>query len=333
MFTDSFIFVTYCTYFSLPIMTEGMQINLTLHTRPITHAQYNYDGDLVFASSLDSIVSVWNTDGEIKGTFDGHQGAVTCMEQTEESLLTGSSDRSIILWDIYTGKQKLMMPFKSTVKSVNISDNNIMVFCDDSYNNKPKLIHYDIRTNMLVQNIDLSYIVTTSVVSGDFCIFGDFEGNLRKLDMRKTDIVKTNRIHSTKINEIKKSPCSKYFISSSNDTTSKIFTSELEEIKVFQSSEPVNSASVFPENNILVTVGGISARDVTLTKGKTKFDVNFYDIIKEERVGFYSTHFGTINTIDVSRTGKSFVSGGEDGIIIMINMGDDFYSASFTQIS
>lgn len=147
--------------------------------------------------------------------------------------------------------------------------------------------------------------------------------------MKINEVLMTNKIHNSKINEIKESPCSNYYVSS-NDATSKIFDKNLNEIKVFQSSEPVNSSSVFPENNIVVNVGGISARDVTLTRGKRKFYVNF-DIVKEERMGFYSTHFGTINTADVSRNSTYFASGGEDGIIIMIKMGNDFYKATFTE--
>lgn len=313
-------------------MTSGSQINFTLHTRPITHVQYNYDGDLIFACSLDSIISLWDTEGNLKGTYNGHQGAVTCMDQTEENLLTGSGDRSVILWDITTGKQKLSMSFKSTVKSVNINDNDLLICCDDSYNNKPALNYYDVRSNSLIFSLNLDFIITSSVLNKQFCIFADTEGNLKKFDFRKNETVHNSKIHNSKINEIKPSPCSKYYVSSSNDATTKIFDSDLNEIKMFQSTEPVNSSSIFPENNILVNVGGIPARDVTLTRGKRKFDVNFYDIVKEERVGFYSTHFGTINTVDVARDGRSFASGGEDGIVIMVNLGDEFYSAPFTQI-
>lgn len=311
-------------------MVESAQINLTLHTRPITRVQYNYDGDLVFASSLDSIISLWDTEGNIKGTYNGHQGAVTCMEQMGESLLTGSSDRSVILWDTLTGKQRYSMPFKSTVKSVNLSDGNMLISCDDSYNNKPTFNFFDLRSNALVFNLNFDFIITSSILKESLCIFGDAEGNVNKFDLKSNKVLLKTKLHNSKVNEITQSPCSKYFISSSTDATSKIFDSNLKEIKSFQSTEPVNSSAIFPENNILVNVGGISARDVTLTRGKRKFDVNFYDIVGEERVGFYSPHFGTINTVDVSRDGKSFISGGEDGIIVMIKLGDDFTSAPFT---
>ncbi|KRH93174.1 Translation initiation factor 3, subunit i (eIF-3i)/TGF-beta receptor-interacting protein (TRIP-1) [Pseudoloma neurophilia] len=312
--------------------TSGSQINLTLHNRPISDVQFNYDNDLLFVASLDSIVSVWEKTGKLKGTFEGHSGAINCMDQVDDLLLTGGSDRTAILWDVLTGKQKIKFEFGSTVKAVNIAGNLLFICCDDSFNNKPCFSVYDLITGGAVYETKLDYIVSASVTCEKYYIFGDTEGYVRKFDMKTHTEIQKSKLHHSKINEIKKSPCGKYFISSSNDATSKIFDNNLKEIKSFQATEPINSSAVFPENNILVNVGGISARDVTLTKGKRKFDVNFFDVIKEEKVGFYSTHFGTINTIDVSRDGKSFVSGGEDGIVVIVEMGDDFQTSYFTSV-
>lgn len=313
-------------------MTTGSQINLTLHSRPISDIRFNYDNDLLFACSLDSVVSIWDKTGKLKGTCEGHKGAINCMDQVEDQLLTGGSDRSAILWDISTGKRKIQFDFKSTVKAVNISDRLVFICSDDSFNNKPSLNIYDVTSGEHVHEALSDYIVSSSIICDRFYIFGDTEGYIRKFDLKTHTEIQKQKLHHAKVNEIKKSPCGKYYISSSNDATSKIFNSDLKEIKSFQATEPINSSAVFPENNILVNVGGISARDVTLTKGKRKFDVNFFDIVKEERVGFYSTHFGTINAVDVARDGKSFASGGEDGIIVIVEMGEDFKPSFFTAV-
>lgn len=312
--------------------STGSQINLTLHNRPISDVRFNYDNDLLFVSSLDSIVSVWNRTGQLKGTFEGHNGAINCMDQIDGHLFTGGSDRSAIFWDIFTGKQKMKFEFKSTVKAVNIADKLLFICCDDSFNNKPLMNVYDITTGQLIYEATLDYIVSSCIICDKFYLFGDTDGYIRKFDLKSHTEIEKCKLHHSKINEIKKSPCGKYYISSSNDATSKIFDTELKEIKTFQATEPINSSAIFPENNILVNVGGISARDVTLTKGKRKFDVNFFDIVKEEKVGFYSTHFGTINAVDVARDGKSFVSGGEDGIVVLVEMGDDFKPSYFTSV-
>lgn len=129
---------------------NGSQINLTLHTRPITHVKYNYDSDLFFASSHDSIISLWNTEGNLKGTYNGNETAVTCMDENSNNLLSGSSDRNVILWDIMSGKQRLSIEFNSTIKSVNLNENNLLICCDDSYNNKPTLNYYDLRQSGFV---------------------------------------------------------------------------------------------------------------------------------------------------------------------------------------
>jgi translation initiation factor 3 subunit I len=76
------------------------------HDRPITQIKYNREGDLLFSSSKDSTPNVWySINGERLGTYDGHQGAVWCLDVDWmcQYLLTGSADCSLKLWDVETG--------------------------------------------------------------------------------------------------------------------------------------------------------------------------------------------------------------------------------------
>lgn len=73
-----------------PLMLQG-------HERAITQIKYNREGDLLFSSSKDSIPNVWfSLNGERLGTFNGHQGAVWCLDVdwTSTKLITGSGDMS-----------------------------------------------------------------------------------------------------------------------------------------------------------------------------------------------------------------------------------------------
>jgi translation initiation factor 3 subunit I len=119
------------------------------------------------------------------------------------------------------------------------------------------------------------------------------------------------------------------FATSSQDNTSKlIITTTLETIKTYVSAVPLNSVSICPTKNHIITGGGISARDVTTTfySGAT-FDIDFHHLIFEEKIGKVKGHFGPINALRYSPDGKGFTSGGEDGIVkIFTNFSESEYS-------
>ena len=51
------------------------------HERSITQIKYNREGDLLFSTAKDTTPGVWySVNGERLGTFDGHSGAVWCID-------------------------------------------------------------------------------------------------------------------------------------------------------------------------------------------------------------------------------------------------------------
>lgn len=68
------------------------------HERSVTQIKYNREGDLLFSASKDPKPNVWfSLNGERLGTFNGHQGAIWCIDPdwTTTKLITGSGDMSI----------------------------------------------------------------------------------------------------------------------------------------------------------------------------------------------------------------------------------------------
>lgn len=57
-----------------PLLLQG-------HERAITQIKYNREGDLLFSASKDKLPNVWfSINGERLGTYNGHQGAVWCID-------------------------------------------------------------------------------------------------------------------------------------------------------------------------------------------------------------------------------------------------------------
>ena len=102
-------------------------------------------------------------------------------------------------------------------------------------------------------------------------------------------------------------------------------------MKTFVCEEPVNCSVIFNSNDKVICAGGINARDVTLNKGKNKFDTKFFDVITTEQIGYYTSHYGTINCVDVHHKNTMYCSGGEEGLVSIIAFGNDFFSSGFTK--
>jgi translation initiation factor 3 subunit I len=59
------------------------------HDRSITQIRYNLEGDLLFSVAKDSKPTVWySSNGERLGTFNGHNGAIWCIDISRIHLLT-----------------------------------------------------------------------------------------------------------------------------------------------------------------------------------------------------------------------------------------------------
>jgi translation initiation factor 3 subunit I len=76
------------------------------HSRPLTQIKFNREGDLLFTAARDKSPNVWfSHNGERLGTFDGHNGAVTCLDvdQHTQFLLTGAADNTCKIWNCSNG--------------------------------------------------------------------------------------------------------------------------------------------------------------------------------------------------------------------------------------
>lgn len=306
----------------------SIQTNFILHDRSITNVQFNRDGDLLFVTSKDKSISVTRLPNTILGTYDAHEGAIICMDLSEDStrLVTGGTDKLLILWDVETGVVLEKHECNSMVRSIHLC-NTIYFTTDDAFNQKPLFANINDMQNAKT----LSYTPTDSVMRYDQSqvVISDSEGCLHLNDLRTTDS-RSVKVHSSKINKLRNSFCKSFFVTASTDYQSKIVDYDLDVVKTFVTENPVNSAAIFRTNDKLICAGGLTARDVTTTRSSTQFDVNFFDIATTNLVGSYSTHFGTINCVDINPAQNLYCSGGEDGIACLIEMEDDFMTAPFT---
>ena len=166
-------------------------------------------------------------------------------------------------------------------------------------------------------------------------LVGHEDGSISTFDPVTGDQLKSIHPHELAITDIQFSPKpdKAFFISSSKDSSAKIFETEtLQALKTYKTDRPVNSASIGPLKRQIILGGGQEAMAVTTTSARQgKFEVQFYHMVFEDEIGRVKGHFGPVNSLAWMQGGEGFVSGGEDGYIRVHFFDDDYWTFSYDE--
>jgi len=316
-------------------------ISLHGHERSITQIVYNREGDLLFSSAKDQNPNVWySINGERLGTYDGHGGAVWCIDVDWETknFLSGAADNTIRLWDVCTGKMTDRIDTRSAVRTCQFSySGNMVAYSTDRAMGQQCVINIvDVRT---FSNQDKTIMslpipakgpkVTSLIWNGldDLIVTGHDNGDIVQWDVKTHQKVKISSEHQKSISDLQLSSDRTMFISASKDTTAKLWDmDQLENKKTYKTERPVNSAAISPNKDHVVLGGGQEAASVTTTTTREKFDSRFFHLIFEEEFGTVKGHFGPINSLRFHPDGKSYASGGEDGYVRINHFDNDYHA-------
>lgn len=126
-----------------PILLQG-------HERAITQIKYNREGDLLFSSAKDKKPNVWfSINGERLGTYNGHNGAVWCIDIDWQTInfMSASADATCKVWDAQTSVVKHNFEFKNPIRTCGFSysGNLVMYTTDSTLGEKCNIIVRDLR--------------------------------------------------------------------------------------------------------------------------------------------------------------------------------------------
>lgn len=310
-----------------PIVLKG-------HERPLTQVKYNKEGDLLFSTARDKIVSVWyGHNGERLGTLNGHEGAVMTVDvdPTSTVAVTGSADLTIRLWDVQTGKGLFVWETAASVKRVEFSVDAkyFLAVTEEHMGKRGSIFIYKVDVNggenqqvepvRVIENPvgESKMTFAAWIYDGKHIVAGHADGSVSKYDSETGEKVLTGKGHEQTVTDLQTSPDKTYFITSSKDKTAKLFiVDSLENIKTYVADAPMNTASITPVKDYVIVGGGQEAKDVTTTGSREgKFHSRFYHKLFEDEIGSVKGHFGPVNTLAVHPRGTSFASGAEDGYI------------------
>lgn len=277
------------------------------------------------------------------GTFDGHCGAVWCLDPKWDTthLVTGAADNSVRLWDIQTGKELSVIDTKSAVRTAAFSySGNMVCYTTDKQMGYPCEINVvDARNFNAEEPIFKVAIptggpkVTSMIWSGldDLLLTGHDNGDLVQWDVKTQKKLKLTSDHAKSITDMQASKDGSMFITSSKDNTSMLFDADnIECLKKYVTERPVNSASLSPLYDHVVLGGGQDAMDVTTTSTRVgKFEARFFHMVFEEEFGRVKGHFGPINSVQFHPDGKGYASGGEDGYVRVHQFDEAYFDFKF----
>ncbi|CAH1119630.1 unnamed protein product [Phaedon cochleariae] len=322
-----------------PIMLQG-------HERAITQIKYNREGDLLFSSSKDNKPNVWfSLNGERLGTFNGHQGAVWCIDVdwTTTRFMSGAGDNTFKIWDCATGKEIGNISTASSVRTCMFSYSaNMAVYTTDRAMKQPcemfiidtRLVDDSISNQAPILRIPIKDARISSILwdnVDESIISGHENGEITQWDLKTGRQINSVKEHSLLINDMQWNKDGTMFITASKDHTAKLFDAkDLLLLKTYKTERPVNSAAISPIFEHVVVGGGQDAMDVTTTSARVgKFDSRFFHMVFEEEFGRVKGHFGPINSVAFHPDGKSYSSGGEDGFIRVHTFDSSYFEYNF----
>lgn len=233
------------------------------------------------------------------------------------------------MWDCESGKCLATIKCNSSVRTANFSYSGTQAaYSTDTANKQTcNLVIIDVRcVDASTSDGDaiLRIPFTTSKVTSALwanldqnIITGHENGTVSLYDLRMVKELNSVRDHTANINDMQMSKDGTMFVTSSKDTSAKLFDSEsLVCLKTYKTERPVNSAAISPIYEHVILGGGQDAMEVTTTSTRSgKFDSRFFHLIYEEEFARVKGHFGPINSLAIHPDGRSYATGGEDGYV------------------
>lgn len=334
---------------------------LQYHSRPITCVRYNRDGDLFLSSSNDGKVCLIRSDtGERVGVYEGHDGAVKSCDINLESTLVVScgADSKVCFYEAETGMILHKHNHGGILQCVefnqNPAHNDKIVTCANKFRDTPnciqilqfgfqegideqsgnptligwceKLLQFDEQLPMKATKVKWGPFDETIISiheEGTFCVWNIAD---------QAQILLIDG-HEAPITGIQFNVDRTLMVTSSRDRSVKLWETEKYScVKQYQSNRPFNDAAISPlykdELNPkfhILAGGGVEARDAALvTEGG--FETVLFNMVMEEEIGQIKGHFGPMNSLSISPDGKSYVTGGEEGLIRLIHWDPDYFS-------
>lgn len=178
-------------------------VSLECHaTHVITCLHIDSEADRIITASDDSTVCVWDalSGGAQQATLRGHDGGVWALAIAHNLLVIGSTDRSLSVWDMRTGRRRVeLLGHTSTVRCVEIQDELVV---SGSRDTTLRVWNWASGTcTQVLRGHTGSVRCMASVGSGRFAS-GSYDNTIRIWDIRRGRCIRVLTGHENKVYSI-----------------------------------------------------------------------------------------------------------------------------------
>lgn len=312
-------------------------------TKACNKAIINNDGDLLFVASGNDIFGYNLLTEKCFRVYSGHTGVVEDLDIDSNSvnLLSVGADETVYIHNVESGEIVMSFQVKDHLfRCCAISPLNqiIAVVTSTALKKVPTLYIYHISQNDKAHAKEKAHypfektINCITFLSDNQILCGDVEGKLWVIDSslenkdKKIEIIKTIDAHRGSINTIRKSWDGKMIATASSDQTARTWRRDnLDKIATFPHSFIVSSVAFSPISNHLVLGSSADKKNVARTNfGSTDFTLNFYKLIFQEEFASLKCFKSPINDVIFSPDGYTLVATAEEGMFMVIRLGEDY---------
>ncbi|KPA15061.1 repeat-containing protein [Candidatus Magnetomorum sp. HK-1] len=277
----------------------------TLHgySNPIMTIAISPNSDFLINGNENGDVSLWdiNNQKEIK-VFKGHKDRIWSVDfsYTNDIFASGSSDKTIRLWNIKTKECICLYGHINRVLSVRFSNKNEFLV---SGGQDAKIILWDLKTNTFIHDFEGHKNWVRSVdfsPDGKFIISASEDSTIKLWELSTKECIKTIEGHKKGVYYIKYSPQKNIIASASIDNTVKLWNIDTGKcLHTLHHDAWARSISFNREGRFLVS-------------GSNDRKVRMWDLNTGECVKTMSGHKAQVVSVCFSPDGKIFSSSSED---------------------
>ena len=271
----------------LDVATE--EAKKDINTSNVYRLAFSPDGNFYVTSSLDGLVSLWNSQtGDLIRTFRGLTKVVYSLAFSPDgkSLAAVSEDKHLKIWNVNSGIEINDIPFeKQYVYSLSFSSDGKYIAAGASDGSTILILS---ETGEIIQKLDI-FLDTSSIVfspDGKYVAAADSNYTVRMWDPYSAEQIRSFAGHSDSITCFSFSPDGKFIATASKDKSIIIFDTQSDEpiLVINEQPEFIEDIAFSVDNSLIAIIS--SPYMIKILDTKTGNELSSFSIMNARQVRF-----------------------------------------------
>lgn len=195
---------------------RGIEKVTTFSTNQNDMTQLSIFNGLIFSSSDDHTLKVFDFNGFIVKKFIGHEGGIWTFDCCGKKIITGSTDKTSKIWDLETEQLITTLKYhRNTVRTLRVHENYIVTGSRDY-----TIGVWSIFGELLFRLDSHRQSVRCLDISDDYLVSGSYDGYCKLWDYKRGKLIRNIHKHQSRVYTVKMH--GKYVASSGMDSIVKI---------------------------------------------------------------------------------------------------------------